>query len=158
MAIIALVCISSAFGGEVSHGRVGLSASMQGEQFGISVPVWVSEQIVITPSFSILEAEDVGADLGVGIAQRLNLRTGNVVPYVGGRLLAANALPDQGKAITDWIFGLMVGSECFVNEHFSVAAEAQLNISSSDEQSNRFGNPGGTNMNTATAVLATLYF
>jgi hypothetical protein len=34
----------------------------------------------------------------------------------------------------------------------------KANLVKSDEQSDRFGNPGGVNINTATAIVANVYF
>ena len=42
--------------------------------------------------------------------------------------------------------------------YFSIGVEGQVNAAISDDASSRFGNPGGTNINTATAVLAAFYF
>ncbi|MCK4462246.1 MAG: hypothetical protein KAW46_10605 [candidate division Zixibacteria bacterium] len=45
-----------------------------------------------------------------------------------------------------------------MQDHFSVGVEAQVNAVFSDEHSYLFGNPNGTNINTAAAVMATFYF
>lgn len=54
--------------------------------------------------------------------------------------------------------GIGVGGEYFLGDKFSVGVEAQLNATHSSKTSSRFGNPGGWNINTASAVLATVYF
>jgi len=142
----------------LSHGKVGLSASLQGGQFEILVPVWVSNQMVVSPFIRVLYAQDVATDLGIGLGQRFNLRSGSVIPYLGVRASALILLPKDGSSVTDWVFGMTVGNECFLNEHLSLSAEAQFNFSVSSDESMRFGNPGGTNLNSATAVMATAYF
>ena len=68
---------------------------------------------------------------------------------------------DSGKrevGQTDIIGGVALGGEYFLSDHFSFGVEAQANVTRSDNQSFRFGNPGGLTLNTATAVLATVYF
>ena len=39
-----------------------------------------------------------------------------------------------------------------------IAVEAQVNVTVSSEDSFRFGNPGGTNINTPTGIFAAFYF
>lgn len=68
------------------------------------------------------------------------------------------AIPDDGDPITDYIVGLLGGGEYFFSANFSVGIEGQLNISISDENSSRFSNPKGTNVNTASVIFATIYF
>ncbi len=46
----------------------------------------------------------------------------------------------------------------FLAESFSLGVEAQLNVSLSGDGSTRFGNPGGTNINSAMGVFAAVYF
>ena len=58
----------------------------------------------------------------------------------------------------DIILGIAFGAEYFLDEHFSIGVEAQGNLTQSDEKSIRFGNPDGTNFNTATMITATVYF
>jgi len=54
--------------------------------------------------------------------------------------------------------GLNFGGEYYISEHFSVGIEAQGNLTKSDKNSGRFGNPGGVNINLATMIFATMYF
>ena len=140
------------------HRRIGISASLQASQLELSIPVWVGQRVVVAPCLSAVYAEDVGTDIGVGVTERFNLRDGSAIPYLGGRVVALTLSPKDGDSVTDWVFGLTLGCECFLATHFSLSTEAQVNFSVSDEQSSRFGNPGKTNMNTATAVAATAYF
>jgi hypothetical protein len=50
------------------------------------------------------------------------------------------------------------GAEYFLSDSFSFGVEAQGNLTKSDENSSRFGNPGGVNFNTGAMVSATVYF
>ncbi len=139
-------------------GMIGLSASLQGSQQGIQLPVWVSEQVVLAPSIAVLSASDIGTDLSLGALLRFNLDTGRAVPYLGLRAAILMYSPDEGDSTTDVVFGPAVGGEYFLGDRLSVGVEAQLNVAMSDEASSRFGNPDGTNINTATAVQASFYF
>jgi hypothetical protein len=139
-------------------GMVGLSASWQSGQTDLLFPIWASEKLVLTPSLSVVHATDFATDVGVTLAVRINQGTGSAVPYFGVRCGVLHRSPDEGKSLTDYLVGGMLGGECFLRDHFSVGVEAQLNAYVSDEHSYRFGNPNGTNVNTAAAVIATFYF
>jgi hypothetical protein len=89
---------------------------------------------------------------------RYNLRVDEAVPYIGLRFGGLLASPEKGDGTFDMILGPLVGGEYFLRNKFSVGVEAQLNISKSDENSYRYNNPDGTNINMATAVMATFYF
>ncbi len=139
-------------------GTVGLSASWQTSQQGISVPIWLSEEIVLAPAFNVTKVSDQGTDFGVGVLLRFNLRRDKVVPYLGVRVLKFIYNPEVGDTVSDTVLGGVFGGEYFVGEGLSVSVEAQVNYATSDKNSLRFGNPDGTNLNTASAVMATVYF
>jgi hypothetical protein len=137
----------------------GLSASIQGGQLDVILPVWAGNKVVIAPAFNIVYVEDAGVDLGIGIAPRFYLQMDNVAPYIGGRVGTFFNLPSgNAKNSTDWLLGLAVGGEYFLNPKFSLGVEAQTNFAISDDLSGRFGNPGGLSLNTAAAVFASVYF
>lgn len=137
----------------------GVSASIQENQFDILFPIWTGENNVIAPSVGAIYIEDSGTDLRLGLLDRIYFNaTKSLKPFLGLRAGVLLSLPDGGDNATDFIIGLLGGGEYFFSNHFSVGVEAQLNMSISDENSNRFGNPGGTNINTATAIFATIYF
>ncbi|NIT55304.1 MAG: hypothetical protein GWN00_03390 [Aliifodinibius sp.] len=82
-----------------------------------------------------------------------------VASYVGGRAGAFFNLPSgNAEETTDWLLGLALGGEYFLNPRFSIGVEAQANFAISDDSSGRFGNPGGLSLNTATAIFASIYF
>ena len=71
------------------------------------------------------------------------------------------ALSDAEKAqdaLTDTVFGLGYGGECFLSRYFSFVADAQANLSISFEKSVRFNNPGGVIFNLATLATISVYF
>jgi len=139
-------------------GLVGLSASFQSAQADILLPIWLSDRFSLAPAVGLTWAEDNGSDIRVGIAPRFFLTSTKVAPYIGGRVGVLIASPSNGDATTDWIGGLAFGGEYFIDDHFSVGVESQLNVTFSDTKSTRFGNPGKTNVNTGAAVFATVYF
>ncbi len=139
-------------------GLVGMSASFQGGQFDILVPIWVSDQVSLAPAVGIIWNEDNGSDIHLGVAPRFFLTKGKVAPYIGGRAGVLIGSPSNGESTKDWIVGLTGGGEYFIDEHFSVGVESQLTFTFSDVNSTRFGNPGKTNLNTGAAVFATVYF
>jgi hypothetical protein len=76
----------------------------------------------------------------------------------GGRRPGALFNSTKGqKRTTDLVCDWALGGECFIDSHFSLGVEMQLESSLSDKNAMRFGNPDGTNFNTATAERATIY-
>ncbi len=144
---------------------IGLSSSIQGNQYGISIPIWVGKKIVLAPTAEIIYAEKISTDLALGFAQRFYLKKEKLSPYYGYKLGIISTIPSKSnqiytKSMTtyDFIGGLTVGAEYFIGDDFSVSVEAQGNITKSDKLSYRFGNPGGIVVNTATMISATVYF
>lgn len=137
----------------------GLSAALQGSQMEILMPIWVSDGFVLAPSVGLVMSEDVATDLSIGIAPRLVFNAGSRLrPYAGAKLGALMFSPESGESATDILVGLAAGGEYFFDTHFSVGVEGQLNAVFSDDHSARFVNPGKMNINTATAIGATIYF
>ena len=141
-----------------SEKKFGISAALQTAQLDLSFPIWPGSSIVIIPSISIVNVSDVATDFGFGLGLRYNLNTTEAVPYIGARVAVLMLLPSRGDSFTDIVFGPFAGGEYFFSDHFSVSIEAQINVALSAEFSNRFGNPNGTNFNTATVAFATFYF
>jgi hypothetical protein len=158
LAVLVLTSAASA-GDEFVRPTFGLSASLQGSQLDILAPIWATSQFVVVPSFGITSVSDAVTDLRLGIALRHLFRTGTACPYAGIRGGALILTPKHGdQRATDYVLGAMAGGEYFFDRHFSVGVEAQLNASFSNENSLRFNNPDGTNVNTATAAMVTFYF
>ncbi|MFN3557070.1 MAG: hypothetical protein ACK4VN_14015 [Bacteroidales bacterium] len=145
------------------NGKVGLSGTIQGPQLGISIPIWLAPNAVLAPGLDIRYAETVGTDVSIGLAMRSYIKVETLSPYWGVKLGSVffNPSSEQNtdlKTRIDLIGGLAFGAEYFISPHFSLGLEAQGNFTKSDENSLRFGNPGGLNFNTATMVMATVYF
>lgn len=137
---------------------IGIQASLQDNQTEIGLPFWTSPGLVVEPFLSFASASDVGKDLAFGALIRFNLKRGEAVPYLGVRLGMLHFSPEEGDGVTDFVLGPALGGEYFLSPSFSLGVEAQVNVALSDEMSSRFGNPDGTNINTATMVTATFYF
>lgn len=143
---------------------VGLSASVQGGQFDIALPVWTSPSFAFVPSVGLAFAQDVGLDARIGLAARFYQRMADVSPYFalrGGFLFFSPAETENGPeldSVIDFLVGGAFGAEAFLLPAFSLGVEAQLNATFSAEESARFGNPGNINVNTGAAVTATVYF
>jgi hypothetical protein len=139
--------------------KVGMSAALQDQQTDLLIPIWTSSSLAIVPSFSFISLGDVGTDLGVSVAVRGYFADRDGLrPYLGGRGGLLMESPKDGDSRTDYILGGFFGGEYFFSDHFSMGVEGQLNVTVSDENSYRFGNPDNTNFNTAAVVSATVYF
>jgi len=138
--------------------QIGLSASLQDNQIDFLVPIWISSRITIAPSFGAAWIQDAGTDLHFGVMPKYYFSDTKVSPFIGLRAALLRATPSGGAGVTDWLFGLSFGGEYFFDKNFSVGVESQLNYTISDERSMRYGNPGKSNLNTATAVYASIYF
>lgn len=158
---ISLILVSSVYAEDDivdRSGSVGLSTAIQSNQLDIMIPIWASKDIVLTPSISYVNVSDYQSDLGLGASLRYNFYSTEFVPYFGVRVGMLKFTPDGGESITDKFYGALFGGEYFLKDKLSIGIEAQLNITSSDENSSRFGNPDGTTMNTASRIYASVYF
>jgi hypothetical protein len=143
-----------------SNVRVGVSAAFQGDQTDLMLPLRLGERIVLVPSVGFVSVSERLLDVGIGLGIRINAGVNpKAVPYVGMRGAVLILDPDgDEESITDYVFGFMFGGEYFLDHHFSLGVEAQLNVAKSNESSPRFANPDGTNINTAALAIATFYF
>jgi len=137
---------------------VGLSASYQKEHLGIQLPVWLGQKFNLAPTFGIIYMESISVEYEVGIIPKIYLKKQIVSPYIGAILGTIIGSPIDGDTISDFVCGISFGAEYFVNQHFSISIEAELNGTKSDKNSMRFNNPGGWNLNTGTGFIATIYF
>ncbi len=151
------VLTSSCFA-QPEKGKVGISVSVQNTQLDFLVPIFVNDHASLSPAFGITNISDQFTDISLGLIMRYYFSKNIVSPYVGARFGALMLTPQDGDLITDFIFGPFFGGEYFFTQYFSVGIELQLNIVKSAEDSMRFDNPNGTNINTATAFIATIYF
>jgi len=161
LVIVFIACLvgNGIYSQDVHKGKVGLTATVQDNQFGVMLPVFLSEKFSLAPAVDFKMAQGLGTDLSVGIIPRFYLKTGDMMPYLGLKFGALFYFPDGDKKSTlDFMTGVAFGGEYFFNEHFSLGIEAQGNFTISDKSSERFGNPGKTNFNLGTQVSASIYF
>lgn len=155
------VCASVCFAQQDSVKRViGIGANIQSSDYGIVLPIWLSNKIVLAPMIGFTSAEGNGTDYSIGLMPKYYFNTERFAPFIDLKFAAITNKPanDDEDKKTDLLIGLGVGGEYFLSPNFSFNVEAQANMTSSDEDSNRFGNPGGVNFNLGTAVGATIYF
>jgi len=139
-------------------GRLGISASLQSSQVDILLPLRVGASFSVAPALGFLWAENGGSDIRLGVVPRYYFRHDNVQPFVDARIDALINVPESGSRTTDWLVGVGGGGEYYLDAHFSLGVEAQLNLSISDANSPRFGDPGKKTLNTAASVFASFYF
>ncbi len=142
---------------------IGLSANVQSNQLGISLPIWVNQKIVIEPFFGIQNVSKVGTDLSIGFSPKYYLKNEKIAPYLGLGLGLIRYIPSNDNAIAknasnDYLSSLLFGIDYFIDPKFSVGLQAQGNFAFPDNNSNRFGSTGNSTFNTATALLVSLYF
>jgi hypothetical protein len=158
LSIILILSIASVSNAQ-SNRTWGLSAAIQDTQLDFMIPIWTGSNNVMAPGVGVITIGSGGTDLRLGLTDRIYLNTDkNIMPFLGGRAGILMAMPNSGESTTDLVFGLLGGGEYFFSDNFSIGIEAQINFSISDEKSSRFGNPGETNINTASMIFASIYF
>ncbi len=173
-----LICLASLFTTfsfaqepEEKSPRIGISAAIQSSSVGIQIPIWLGENVVLAPSVGAQFSDNYGWIAQLGLAPRfyLNDKVNALRPYLGLRVATIMDFPtkvvptnifepETPDNIIDFIGGLNFGGEYFFSTRFSVGLEIQANIIKSDENSLRFGNPGGLNFNTGALALINIYF
>lgn len=156
--LVILVTARFAVAGEPPQSGIGLMASLQDDQVDIIVPAWVSPNIVIAPAVRLVSITNGYSDIGIGGIVRIYKREGIVSPYISARGMALIFSPNRGDGWTDILFGGAIGGDYFLEQHLSIGVEAQVNATVSADTSTRFGNPGGTNINSGMGIFAAMYF
>jgi hypothetical protein len=135
-----------------SRQPIGLSASIQSNQTNLQIPIWLSDNVTLAPVFGISHQEDTFTRLNVGIAPRFYQDLGNDFgSYIGARGIiqhASNDVNDNDE--TDILLGATGGGEYFLDHHFSLGVEGQLNFFINDDSNSSFS--------TGAAVIGTYYF
>lgn len=145
------------------NAKVGLTATVQETSLGIMVPVWFNNHFMLAPAFSVKSAQNIGTDYSIGLIPRFYFKKETLSPYIGLKVGSLINVPSSTNSVNtttvvDLMGGVAFGAEYFLSDHFSFGVETQGNFTKSGKDSNRFGNPGGVNFNTATMFLATVYF
>lgn len=160
--LLSIIMMHSLCAQEGMKRTTGISATLQNSSYGINIPIWIKPKFVLAPTLGLNYAGNVGTDITVGVMPKIYLKVPDkLVPYVNFRLAGIFNSPqntaDKNSKI-DLLMGVGYGGEYFFNDNFSIAAEIQGNLTSSDKNSNRFGNPGNVNFNLATALTVNIYF
>ncbi len=157
--ILVLFSINNNFAQNLSHGSWGISAAVNGTETDIVFPIWTDNTNYIAPAIGLTSIGSINTDISAGVVFHHYIEfNSHFSPFYGLRGGAIFGMPKTGTGTTDGIAGILAGGEYFFNKHFSIGVEAQLNFTFSDKNSARFGNPGGTNINTGTLVYASVYF
>lgn len=163
LAIVLFLLPALSYGQDQTSGNIkkGLTVSVQNSELGIMMPFYLSKKFILAPGFQFAYASKVGTDIVVGLSTKSFIKDQtNIRPYWGVKAGLGYYNPDATDTSNqiDFILGAAVGVEYFFSQNFSIGIEPQLNLSISDDESNRFGNPGGTGLNTATMLTANIYF
>ncbi len=157
--VLLIIIIQPGFSQENTYTQqMGFSASLQDNQVDFLIPIWLDYRATIAPAFGLTWIQGAGTDLHIGLVPKIYFSRNKVSPFISFRVAVLNAIPSVGEGTTDWLLGLSIGGEYFFDENFSIGIESQLNYTMSDKKSTRFGNPGKNNLNTATALFASIYF
>lgn len=143
---------------EKSSKSIALGASFQGLQTDILCQFWLTDNATAGPFIRYIYAENIASELGIGMFGKIYFYKQKVAPFFGWQLGIIEGIPKTGDNTTDILLGLGIGGDYFIDGNFSVGIQASLNIVKSDKNSTRFGNPGGININTSSALTAFIYF
>lgn len=141
--------------------EIGLQAKFQTglqQETAIQVPIWFGEKLSIAPSVSLVNICGSFTDIILAINPRLYMKKDIVSSYIGIYFGGAFFSTVKDEKTTDLFGALAIGGEYYLYSQFSIGIEAQLVATNSDKFSTRFGNPGGFNLNTAMAIIASVYF
>lgn len=151
-AIVLLAATTAYSQNRPDAGTVGLSASLQSSQTTLKVPIWASENIVIAPLFGITHQDDNYSSINVGVSPRFYQTLGSdFATYIGAQgILQQTSVDGTGEDSSDFLLGASGGGEYFLDEHFSLGVEGQLNFMFEENDDN--------SIFTAAAVIGTFYF
>lgn len=134
-----------------SEGTIGVAASIQGSSTNFSLPIWISEDLVVAPIFGLYHQEGNSTNLNIGVTPRFYRTLGdNFGSYIGARGIINQNSPDNADDTTDFLLGATGGGEYFLDNNFSLSVELQLNLSINDTENNV--------LSTGSAVTASYYF
>lgn len=134
-------------------GTVGLSATLQGSQTNIEIPIWASDNIVIAPVVGIIHQDDSFSSFNIGLSPRFyQTLNSDFATYIGAQGIIQYTSVDGARddENSDFLLGASGGGEYFLDEHFSLGVEGQLNFLFEENEDN--------SIYTAAAVVGTFYF
>ncbi len=152
LCFVLLIISTTAFAqNRPTDSRFGLTASFQGNQTNLQIPIWLNDNLTIAPVFGINHQQDSFTSINLGIAPRFYQDLGSdFATYLGARGILQRTSPEVGPEDTDFLLGATGGGEYFLGSHFSLGVEAQLNFLINDNGNNR--------LSTGAALMGTYYF
>lgn len=151
-AILMLIATSPAKAQDIpDQGTVGLTASIQNSQTNLQIPIWLNDTISLSPVFGFVHEQDNFTTINFGVTPRFYRNMGsNFASYLGARGIFQHTSPEIGADDTDLLLGATGGGEYFLDEHFSLGVEGQLNFLINDNGNDLFS--------TGAAIMGTYYF
>lgn len=131
----------------------GLSASLQGGQTAVLVPIWFGNKITVAPGAGLQYTENVSTNISLFLVPKLYFDMKRVAPYLSGTIGLMRSDPNAGTATNNLMLGIGFGGEYFVNAKFSFAVEAQVNGFVND-----ISGTSSMSASTGAAATATVYF
>ncbi len=154
LALFLTVCSTAVKAQEQQATRsFGLSASLQGGQTLVLVPIWFGDKITVAPGVGLQYSENVSTNIALFLVPKLYLDMRRVAPYISGTIGLMRNDPNVGTAVNNLQVGIGFGGEYFVNAKFSFGVEAQLNALIND-----LSGTSTMGLNTGAAASASVYF
>ncbi|MFZ4797559.1 MAG: hypothetical protein ACOYMA_08685 [Bacteroidia bacterium] len=162
ISVIILTCLS-VIGYAQKKRNVGLSAGIQSNQYGISMPVWVSDKVVLEPYIGLKYINKVGSELSLGFTPKYYFKNEKIAPYIGLGLGLVSYKPADENVInkiatTSFVSGFLFGIDYFLDPKFSIGVQAQGNFLFPNGSSYQMGIENNVIFNTASAVVVSIYF
>ena len=132
---------------------VGLTASIQGGQTLILVPIWLGDMMTLAPGIALSYVENSGTTITLLVAPRFYMVMQRVAPYITANVGINFSNPVGPADQTDLIIGIGLGGEYFINNMFSLGVEAMVNANVAD-----ISGAQALRATTATGVHANVYF
>ncbi len=133
--------------------KYGLTASIQGGQGTILIPLWLGNKLTLAPGVGLNYVKNGTTNLTLMLAPRFYLDMRRIAPYLSLQGSATLNMPKVGGNTTNATIGAGFGGEYFLNAMFSFGVEAQLNVSITD-----VGGANGLAASTSAGVHANVYF
>ncbi len=144
---------------KVEKPSMGFTVAVQQSTFDLQIPIWLSDSFILAPAFGTRYQDNLGTEIDFGLGAKLYTNDKSARPYLGlkGGFIYTT-LDAATSSMMDIIVGPSYGVEYFFNPNISLGIEGQLNFIFFDENSLRFSNPSGLNINTAAVLFASIYF
>ncbi|MFA7326752.1 MAG: hypothetical protein WC121_08825 [Candidatus Kapaibacterium sp.] len=144
---------------KVEKPDMGFTVVVQQSTFDLQIPMWLSDRFILAPAIGTRYQDNLGTEIDFGLGARIFTNDKSARPYFGLKAgLIYTSFEANTPSLMDIIVGPSYGVEYFFNSNISLGIEGQLNFVFFDENSLRFSNPSGLNINTAAVLFASIYF